>query len=58
MANITKHHNDFTNGKCANNENVSANGKRCELRSSTSCFDWAEKEAINQQRKLRLVQVN
>lgn len=62
MSSITKHQYDFTNGKCANKENVSTtNGKRSEVTKSSSGidsnFDWAEKQAISQQRKLRLIQV-
>ncbi|XP_055294791.1 uncharacterized protein LOC129564663 [Sitodiplosis mosellana] len=61
MSSITKHQYDFTNGKCANKENVSTNGKRSEVKKSSSGidsnFDWAEKQAISQQRKLRLIQV-
>ena len=61
MSSITKHQYDFTNGKCANKENVSTNGKPSEVRKSSSGidsnFDWAEKQAISQQRKLRLLQV-
>ncbi|XP_031625721.1 titin homolog isoform X2 [Contarinia nasturtii] len=61
MTSITKHQYDFTNGKCANKENVLSNGKQSEVTKSSSGidsnFDWAEKEAISQQRKLRLIQV-
>lgn len=63
MTSITKHQNDFTNGKSANKENVSSNGKQqseVTIKSSSgidSNFDWAEKQAISQQRKSRLIQV-
>lgn len=52
---------EFPNGKYANKENES-NDKRNDV-TKPSCsggeskFDWAEKQAIHQQRKLRLIQV-
>lgn len=49
-------------GKRANKENDSVNGKCNTLTkplgaNGTSSFDWAKKEAISDQRKLRLNQV-
>lgn len=58
MTSITKHQSDFENAKCANKENESTNGKiRKPSYSVDSTFDWTKKEAINKQRKLRLVEV-
>lgn len=62
MTSITKHQHDYPIGKCANKENESTNSKRNELSTKLSSgidskFDWSKKEAIHQQRKLRLVQV-
>lgn len=58
MTSITKHHCDFENAKCANKENESTNGiLKKPSYSVDSTFDWTKKEAINQQRKLRLVEV-
>lgn len=61
MSNISEHRHRFTNGECANKENELSNGKRIEVTKSSSGidsnFDWAKKEAIHQQRKLRLIQV-
>lgn len=63
MSGTIKHQYDFPIGKCANKENEATNGKRNGLSTkSSSCidsnFDWTQKEAIRQQRKLRLVEVN
>lgn len=62
MSSITKHQYDFKNGKCANKENESTNEKRNEVRKSSSGIDsnldWAKQQAISEQRKLRLIQVN
>lgn len=54
--------NKFDLGKRSNKENDSANGKSSTLTRpsssvASSSFDWAKKEAINNQRKLRLTQV-
>lgn len=62
MTSTTKQYYDFPIGKCANKENESTNGKRNELSTKSSSgidsnFDWTQKEAIHQQRKLRLVEV-
>lgn len=62
MTSTTKHYNDDPIGKCANKENESTNGKRNELSTKSSSgidsnFDWTQKQAIHQQRKLRLVEV-
>lgn len=63
MTSTTKHNYDYPIGKCANKENESNNGKRNELSTKSSSgndsnFDWTKKQAIHQQRKLRLVEVN
>lgn len=62
MTSITKHQHNYPIGKCANKENESTNAKRNELSTKSSSgidskFDWTKKEAIHQQRKLRLVEV-
>lgn len=61
MSNVSEHRHRFTSGKCSNKENESSNGRRIEVTKSSngidSNFDWAKKEAIHQQRKLRLIQV-
>lgn len=49
-------------GKRSNKENDSTNGKsntltRPTTATTSSSFDWAKKEAIHDQRKLRLTQV-
>lgn len=63
MSSISSHRHNFTSAQCSNKENESNNGKRVEVTKSSSGisdsnFDWAKKEAIHQQRKLRLIQVN
>lgn len=62
MTSVRKHECDFTRGKSANKENELSNGKQNLMTKSSSgtdsAFDWAEKEAITQQRKLRLLEVS
>lgn len=62
MTSITKHQYDIPKTNCANKENESSNGKRSEVTKSSSGidsnFDWAKREAISQQRKLRLIEVS
>lgn len=53
---------NYNTSKQANKENDSVNGKCNTLTkpfgaNGTSSFDWTKKEAINDQRKLRLNQV-
>lgn len=50
--------NDFQNGKCANKENETNNGRLTKSSSGIdSDFDWTKKQAISEQRKSRLVEV-
>lgn len=62
MTSVRKHQYDFTRSKCANKENEASNGKPMVMTKSSSgfdsAFDWADKEAINQRRKLRLLEVS
>lgn len=59
MKSIRKSQNDLV--KYANKENESVNGKRTQVTKSSSSvdssFNWAKRHAIDQQRKLRLIEV-
>lgn len=59
MTSITKHQFDLKNGKCANKENETTNGRLTKSSSGIdSVFDWTKKKAITEQRNLRLVEVS